>query len=321
MNKVRIAIEGGAGYTAGELLRILLNHPGVEIVAVNSESHSGQPVASAHRDLAPDTDLIFSPFNPDEVDLVFICRGHGNGRRWMESNQIPAGVKVIDLSQDFRDQSDGFVYGLPELQRSAISRAERVANPGCFATAVELALLPLVAGGLLHDDVHITAITGATGAGQTPSQTSHFPWRSNNISVYKPFRHQHLAEINMTLQLINPDFNRSVYMVPVRGDFSRGICAILQTSGIMPADEVLPLFSNYYSSHPFAWVTSANPDLKLVVGTNRCALYAEEHDGRLMIVSMIDNLLKGASGQAVQDMNLMFGFPEDTGLKLHSIAF
>jgi len=316
-----VAIEGGAGYTAGELIRILLTHPMAEIRYVNSESHLGHSIAEVHPDLLGETDLKFSPIDFNDIDALFLCKGHGKSLQFLGQNTIPEEVKVIDLSEDFRDERENFVYGLPELNRERIKTTSRLANPGCFATAIELALLPLAANGMLYDDVHITAITGSTGAGQALSATSHFSWRNNNVSVYKPFTHQHLKEISRNLKRLQPDYRKSINMVPVRGNFSRGILASIYTQCHLDGEYVAQAVRSYYERHPFTCLTGTMPDLKQVVNTNRCILYVERIDNKLLIVSVIDNLLKGASGQAVQNMNLMFGLEETTGLKLKAIGF
>lgn len=321
MGKIRVAIEGGAGYTAGELIRILLNHPMAQISYVNSESHLGHSIAEVHTDLLGETDLQFKPIDFTDIDVLFLCKGHGKSFQFLGQNPIPEGVKVIDLSEDFRDERDNFVYGLPELNRERIKTTSRLANPGCFATAIELALLPLAANGMLYDDVHITAITGSTGAGQALSETSHFSWRNNNVSVYKPFTHQHLKEINRTIMRLQPDYRKSINMVPVRGNFSRGILASIYTQCHLDGEYVEQAVKRYYEHHPFTCLTDRMPDLKQVVNTSRCILYVERIDNKLLIVSILDNLLKGASGQAVQNMNLMFGLEETTGLKLKAIGF
>jgi len=319
--KIRVAIEGAAGYTAGELLRILLFHPNAEVKYVHSNSHAGKPVYTVHSDLLGETNLVFSEIDYQDTDVVFLCKGHGQSVLFMEQNTLPDHVKVIDLSADFRDESHGFVYGLPELQRERIKTAQFIANPGCFATSIELALLPLAAAGLLKNEVHITSITGSTGAGQSPSDTTHFSWRNNNVSVYKPFRHQHLKEIGMCVTKLQPGFNKSINLVPVRGNFSRGILTSCYTECSASQEDVESLYADFYSSHPFTIISQSNPDLKQVVNTNKCILYVERFDNKLYILSLIDNLLKGASGQAVQNMNLVFGLPEDAGLHLKSIGF
>lgn len=319
--KIKVAIEGAAGYTAGELLRLLLFHPLVKVKYVHSESNAGKPVYTVHKDLAGDTNLVFNEIDFTDTDVLFLCKGHGHSVKFMQQNDLPEQLKVIDLSTDFRDESNGFVYGLPELQRDRISEARFIANPGCFATSIELALLPLAFAGLLNNEVHITSITGSTGAGQSPSETTHFSWRNNNVSVYKPFRHQHLTEIGMCINKLQPGFDKSVNLVPVRGNFSRGILTSCYTECLLPFEEIGNLYAEYYKSHPFILISLENPDLKQVINTNKCILYLERYDNKVYILSLIDNLLKGASGQAVQNMNLVFGFPENAGLQLKSIGF
>lgn len=321
MKKIRIAIEGGAGYTAGELLRILINHPQVEISYVNSESHVGQSISSVHNDLIGETELYFGKVDPEKVDVLFLCKGHGQSVTYLKNNQLPENLKIIDLSQDFRTETNGFVYGLPELQREKIRTATKIANPGCFATSIELALLPLAKAGLIVNDIHITAITGSTGAGQSLSETSHFSWRNSNISVYKPFRHQHLAEISMSLKKFQPDFEKELNLIPVRGNFSRGILSSIYTRCSRSIEDINELYAGYYQDHSFVFISEINPHLKQVINTNKGVLYLERIDDKLLIVSLIDNLIKGASGQAVQNMNLISGFPEDMGLQLKAVAF
>jgi N-acetyl-gamma-glutamyl-phosphate reductase len=319
--KIKVAIEGAAGYTAGELLRILLNHPFVEVKYVHSNSNAGKPVYAVHTDLLGETDLVFNEIDFEYTDVVFLCKGHGQSVKFMEQNSLPERIKVIDLSTDFRDESNDFVYGLPELQREKIKTARLIANPGCFATSIELALLPLASAGLLKNEVHITSITGSTGAGQSPSETTHFSWRNNNVSVYKPFRHQHLKEIGMCIHKLQPGFNKSVNLVPVRGNFSRGILTSCYTECSASQAEVEKLYHDFYKDHPFTVISKENPDLKQVVNTNKCILYIERFEDKLYILSLIDNLVKGASGQAVQNMNLMFGIDEKAGLNLKPIGF
>ncbi len=320
MTKIRIGIFGGAGYTGGELLRLLLNHPQAEIVFVHSKSAAGTPVSSVHKDLLGDTDLKFTDDASRRVDLVFLCVGHGESVKLVPA--LSPDVRIIDLSQDFRVAPDSqFVYGLPEKNRDRIHNASHVANPGCFATAIQLALLPLAKSALLNSGITITCTTGSTGAGQSLSETSHFSWRQNNLSVYKPFTHQHLAEITQSLRQMQPNFNEKLLMFPQRGSFTRGILACLHLS-LEGDTAVLPeLYKDYYTTHPFVHMSPESPDLKQVVNTNKCLLYLETQDNQLMIVSVIDNLLKGASGQAVQNMNLMFGMDETLGLKLKASAF
>ncbi len=320
---IKIGIIGGAGYTAGELVRILLYHPNAELKYIQSSSNNDQPISSVHRDLFGETDLVFSAVDPDQVDVLFLCSGHGKSIEYLSQNALPEKVKIIDLSHDFRLKRDGntFVYGLPELNRKSIQSANRIANPGCFATAIQLGILPLAAAGLINDDIHVNAITGSTGAGQAPSRTSHFSWRDNNISVYKAFDHQHLGEINQSLKQAQPDLNHQIHFIPVRGNFSRGIFATMYTKYEGTLADACQLYATYYQSHPFVYLTDENPDLKQVVNTNKCLLYLEKHGDQLMIISCIDNLVKGASGQAVQNMNLLFGIEEQAGLHLKANAF
>ena len=324
---IKIGIVGAAGYTGGELLRILVNHPQAQVAWAHSQSQAGKPIAQTHTDLLGDTDLIFAQNLPtstedwQQIDVVFLCSGHNQSRKFLAENTVPDSVKIIDLSADFRNQSAGFVYGLPELQREAIKTARKIANPGCFATSIELALLPLAAAGLLQEAVHVSAITGATGAGQALSDTTHFTWRNNNLSIYKAFAHQHLAEIKMSLAALQSTFNSPVHFIPYRGDFTRGIMANVYTPCRQTLDEALALYQNYYATHPFTHVSLQDIDLKQVVNTNKCLLRLQKHGDMLLITSIIDNLTKGASGQAVQNMNLLFGLPEDAGLRLKAAAF
>lgn len=319
---IRAGIIGGAGYTAGELIRLLVNHPQVEIVFVHSTSNAGNRLADVHGGLEGDTDMRFcDSYDLGSADVVFLCSAHGQSKVWLAENTIPAGVKIIDLAQDFRDESEGFVYGLPELNRERIRRAKRVANPGCFATAIQLALLPLAAAGLLQDEVHVTAVTGSTGAGVKPSATTHFSWRTDNLSVYKAFTHQHLAEIERTLRGLDPSWGGRVNFVPLRGDFARGILASVYTRCDLAEEEVRSLYDDFYRTAPFTLATRREVDLKQAVNTNRALLHVTRHGDTVHIVAAIDNLLKGASGQAVQNMNLLFGLDETTGLKLKASAF
>ena len=314
---IRAGIIGGAGYTAGELVRILVNHPEAEIAWIHSESQAGKPVAEHHPGLVGDTDLVFTDvIDLDGVDVLFLCSAHGKSRSFWEEQSCPEGLKVIDLAQDFRDESDGYVYGLPELNRDRISRARKVANPGCFATAIQLALLPLAKAGLLGGDVHVQAVTGSTGAGVKPAPTTHFSWRSDNLSIYKVLTHQHLLEIRRNLGI-----GDTLHFIPVRGDFARGIFAVCETACSLTIEEVSALYQDFYSDAPFTWVLSGPVDLNQVVNTNKCLIALEMHEGRLVITSVIDNLLKGASGQAVQNLNLMFSLPETAGLRLKASAF
>jgi len=320
---VKVGIAGGAGYTAGELIRILLGHPQADLAWILSSSHAGSPIVKVHSDLVGDTDLVFAD-KPDfsKVDVVFLCMGHGKSEEFLATNKVPAGVKIIDLSTDFRIKAEGndFVYGLPELNKAEIKKADKIANPGCFATTIELALLPLAKAGLLKE-VHVTAITGSTGAGQAPSATTHFSWRANNLSVYKAFRHQHLAEIGQSLRELMPDFNMPLNFVPMRGDFTRGILASVYLDYDGELAEAKKLYDDYYADAPFTFRSDEEIDLKQVVSTNKCLLHLAKYDGKLHIISITDNLLKGASGQAVQNMNLMFGLDERAGLYLKPLAF
>ena len=324
MTKIKVGVIGGAGYTAGELLRILIHHPAVEIVFVNSTSNAGNSIADIHSGLIGETNLVFTSELPFiEVDALFLCSAHGDSKKFIDSTEIPASVKIIDLSTDYRAKSPqhDFVYGLPELNRNDICAASRIANPGCFATAIQLALFPLAAAGLLTDEIHVNAITGSTGAGVKPSDTSHFSWRNNNISIYKPFGHQHLDEIGQSLRQLQPGFFKTVNFIPVRGNFARGIYATSYTTCDLNIEEAKKLYQDYYKDAAFTFVVDKNPDLKQVVNTNKGIVYLEKHGDKLLIVSMIDNLLKGASGQAVQNMNLMFGIDEKMGLGLKAIGF
>ena len=319
MKKIKIGIIGGAGYTGGELLRILIHHPEVEIVYVNSKSQAGKPVYSTHTDLLGDTDLTFSDELHTNVDVIFLCSGHGESKKFLMAHPEFKSLKIIDLSTDFRDQSEGFVYGLAELQRDKIRQANHVANPGCFATSIELALLPLVQAGLIHDDVHVSAVTGSTGAGQSLSPTGHFSWRSNNISIYKAFTHQHLTEIGMVISSFQ-GAKPTVNFIPYRGTFTRGIMANVYTKFSGTLEEAKTLYQNYYAEHPFTHISDSPVDVKQVVNTNKCLISLEVHENNLLITSVIDNLTKGASGQAVQNMNLMFGLDETVGLRLKSVG-
>lgn len=320
---INIGIIGGAGYTAGELLRILCHHPEARVDFVHSISQAGKPVHAVHDDLLGETELVFTQDVSHEVDVLFFCAGHGRTRPFLEEHKFPKSVRVIDLSSDFRMKSPehDFVYGLPELNREAIRSARSIANPGCFATCIQLALLPLAAANQLRDEVHVHAITGSTGAGQKPSDTTHFSWRNNNLSIYKAFEHQHLAEIGQSLLQLQPDFAKALNFLPLRGDFTRGIYASAYLNTDLTEKDAVALFEDYYAEHPFVHISAANPHLKQVVNTNKGILHLEKHDNKLLIISMIDNLLKGASGQAVQNMNLMFGLPEETGLQLKAPYF
>ncbi|MCL2727844.1 MAG: N-acetyl-gamma-glutamyl-phosphate reductase [Bacteroidales bacterium] len=324
MNKITCAIVGGTGYTAGELLRILLYHPNVAVTAVYSSSLAGAPVTSVHRDLFGETELCFCSEIP-KTDVLFLCLGHGASVGFLEQHPIDPHTKVIDLGNDFRLDSGfgerNFVYGLPEIFRDSIRNAHNVANPGCFATAIQLALLPLVQQGALQNEVHVHAITGATGAGRGLSETTHFSYRSNNISIYKAFTHQHLGEIRNTLSSLQQRPSPAINFIPVRGDFTRGIFASLYTRCSLSLDALKSLYQTFYQPHPFTHISSDELSLKEVVNTNKCLLHLAKHNDYLLITSIIDNLTKGASGQAVQNMNIMFGLDETAGLHLKPIAF
>lgn len=320
---VKVGIIGGAGYTAGELIRILLWHPQAEIKFIQSTSHNGEKITKVHRDLIGDTDLIFNDVDYNSIDVLFLCSGHGMSKVFLEENELPKFLKVIDLSTDFRHKREGndFVYGLPELQKEVIESAEKIANPGCFATAIELALLPLAKHQKLNGEVHVNAITGSTGAGQKPTVTSHFSWKNNNVAIYKPFNHQHLKEIDESLKQLQEDFNYDINFLPTRGNFSRGIMATAYIDCDWTEEEVVENYKTYYEDHPFVSIVDEILDVKQVVNTNKCLLYPAKYGNKIMIVSIIDNLLKGASGQAVQNMNLMFGLDEKAGLNLKPVAF
>lgn len=322
---IKAGIIGAAGYTAGELIRLLINHPDVELKWAQSASNAGNPVAAVHQGLVGEIDMTFVGNAPlDTVDVVFLCLPHGESRKFIESHpEMPEELRIVDLSQDYRiaSPSHDFVYGLPELNRKYIIRSRHVANPGCFATAIQLALLPLARNLMLNSDIHVHAITGSTGAGVKPSATSHYSWRNDNISIYKPFTHQHLAEIRQTLSSMQTSFSSKLNFIPVRGCFSRGILASVYMDCPIGLQEIRRLYDDYYSDHNFTFVIDRMPDLKDVVNTNKCLLYLTKEDGKLLIVSVIDNLLKGASGQAVHNMNLLFGLHERVGLQLKASAF
>lgn len=319
---MKVGIIGGAGYTAGELLRLLINHPQAEIVFVHSSSNSGNPVTDVHQGLIGETDLKFSDtYDLNVVDVLFICSGHGFSRKFWEENERTPHLKVVDLAQDFRDESDGYVYGLPECNIDKIAKSDLIANPGCFATAIQLALLPLAASGNLNSDIHITAVTGSTGAGVKPGATTHFSWRTDNMSVYKAFGHQHLAEIRRTLTQLQPGFDKELNFVPVRGDFARGIFAMVYLRSELGIEEVTAIYKDYYKDAAFTHVSDRPVDLKQAVNTNKAIISLEKHGDKLLIISAIDNLLKGASGQAVQNMNIIFGLDQSCGLRLKPSAF
>jgi N-acetyl-gamma-glutamyl-phosphate reductase len=323
---LRVGIIGGAGYTGGELIRLLINHPNAAISFINSKSNAGKTVSSVHADLLGETDLVFSSDLSDDIDVLFLCVGHGDARKFFEENKISEHIKVIDLSHDFRLKAKAnfgertFVYGLPELNKEQICSANNVANPGCFATAIQIGLLPLAKAGLLNE-IYTTGITGSTGAGQSMSATSHFSWRANNIQAYKTLTHQHLGEIAQSVRQLQPDADVDLSFVPWRGDFTRGIFISSQLKCDLSAAEVTDLYKSYYAEHPFTCVSNEPIFLKQVVNTNKAFIQLEKVGNKLVIHSIIDNLLKGASGHAVQNMNLMFGLDETAGLRLKANFF
>ena len=322
--RVRAGIVGGAGYTGGEMLRLLINHPSVDIVFVNSKSNAGNLISDVHTDLFGDTDLRFSGALSSDIDVLFLCVGHGDAKKFLDANPVAEGIKIIDLSQDFRLKAaagQDWVYGLPELNRERIKTANYIANPGCFATCIQLGLLPLATKGLLKGEVHVNATTGSTGAGQSLSPTSHFSWRNNNLSIYKAFEHQHLNEIGESLIQMDPNFDGVLNFIPQRGDFPRGILASMYVESDLTAEEAQTFYEEYYAAHPFTHVSKKNIDLKQVVNTNKALVHVEKHGNKLFVISIIDNLLKGASGQAVQNMNLIFGLEERQGLALKAAGF
>ena len=341
--RVRVGVLGAAGYTGGELIRLLLNHPEAEIVFANSESNAGNLVSDVHEGLIGETELRFTDEMPfDKVDVVFFCFGHGKSEQFLKEHTIPANVKIIDLAQDFRitpskpprgeaSQSSvlppggvsggAFVYGLPEINKADVAKAQHVANPGCFATAIQLALLPAANLNLLKEDVAVNAITGSTGAGQKPGATTHFSWRNNNLSIYKPFQHQHIAEIRQSLAQVQGHLDVDIDFIPYRGDFARGIfcTAVIKTKA--PADDVIEAYKEFYADAAFTHYSDKAIDLKQVVNTNKALVHVDCFDGKILVTSAIDNLLKGAVGQAVQNMNIMFGLDETSGLRLKASAF
>lgn len=320
---IRIGILGAAGYTGGELIRILLNHPDAEIVFANSESNAGNKIYSVHEGLIGETEMLFTSEMPfDKVDVVFFCFGHGKSEAFLKEHEIPDGVKIIDLAQDFRIAGDhDYVYGLPETHREMIRQAHHLANPGCFATCIQLALLPALKGNLISGDIHVNGITGSTGAGQKPGATTHYSWRNDNISVYKTFTHQHLLEINQTVRELHPGYDGRILFIPQRGCFARGIFVTAYAKCDKPLEEVQQAYAQYYKDAAFTHFTTKSPDMKQVVNTNKAVVYVERYDDQLLMISCIDNLLKGAVGQAVQNMNLMFGLDEKAGLQLKASAF
>jgi N-acetyl-gamma-glutamyl-phosphate reductase len=324
---INVGIIGGSGYTAGELIRILMFHPNTKLDFVYSTTNAGKPLSVAHHDLLGDIEMNFTDTVNPNVNVVFLCLGHGKSISFLEKNQLASHTKVIDLGNDFRLTEDkefngkSFVYGLPELNKTSIEKAQYIANPGCFATAIQLALLPLAANELLNKDVHINATTGSTGAGISPSETTHFSWRSNNMSHYKAFEHQHLGEINQSVIQLQSNYTNELIFVPNRGDFARGIFATLYTTVEDSLEDLVDKYKAFYKEQPFVTVTTTNINMKQVVQTNKCIISLMKKGNRLLITSVIDNLVKGASGQAVQNMNLMFGLDETTGLHLKPSGF
>ena len=320
---IKVGILGAAGYTGGELIRLLLNHPKAEIVFANSESNAGNLVSDVHEGLIGETELRFTDEMPfDQVDVVFFCFGHGKSEQFLKEHSIPAHVKIIDLAQDFRIQGEhDYVYGLPEINKAEIAKAQHVANPGCFATCIQVALLPAAKMGLLTKDVAVNAITGSTGAGQKPGATTHFSWRNNNLSIYKAFSHQHIAEIRQSLKQVQGCLDADIDFIPYRGDFARGIfcTAVIKT----PANgsDIVAAYQEFYKDAAFTHYTDKAIDLKQVVNTNKALVHVDCFEGKVLVTSAIDNLLKGAVGQAVQNMNLMFGLDESSGLRLKASAF
>ena len=320
---IKVGVLGAAGYTGGELIRVLLNHPQAEIVFADSVSNAGDYVSDVHEGLIGETDLCFTSEMPfDKVDVVFFCFGHGKSEQFLREHEIPENVKIIDLAQDFRIKGDhDYIYGLPETHREQTRSARHLANPGCFATCIQLAMLPALKAGIISGDIHVNGITGSTGAGQKPGATTHFSWRNDNISVYKTFTHQHLLEINQTVQELCPGYEGRVLFIPQRGCFTRGIFVTAYAKCDKPIEEVQQIYADYYKDAAFTHFVTKSPDMKQVVNTNKAVVYVEKYEDQLLMISCIDNLLKGAVGQAVQNMNLMFGLDEKAGLELKASAF
>jgi len=324
---IQVGIIGGAGYTAGELIRLLINHPKTEINFVYSTSNSGNKISSVHQDLLGDLNMKFTDTINPNVDVLFLCLGHGNSVKFLSTNAFSDTTRIIDLGNDFRLEKDKefqgktFVYGLPELQREDIKKANYIANPGCFATAIQMAILPLAKHNALENDIHVNAVTGATGAGTSLSDTTHFTWRDNNFSYYKPVTHQHLGEINQSVKQLQNSFSSEILFMPNRGNFSRGIFATVYTDFDGTLEEAKDLFKAFYKDAKFTFVSDEVLHLKQVVNTNKCLIHLHKHNNKLLVTSIIDNLLKGASGQAIQNMNLMFGLEETTGLQLKATYF
>ncbi len=326
MKKIKVGVVGSAGFTGGELISLLLHHPQAEIVFLHSTSNAGNKVYDVHKDLIGETEFTFTDVLDDSgIDVLFLCSGHGQSVKFLEENEIRDNVKIIDLSQDFRlagsQNGRPFTYGLVEGERDEILKAKNVANPGCFATCIQLGLLPLAKHQKLNDEIHISATTGSTGAGQKATATTHFSWRNNNFSIYKAFTHQHLKEITQSLKKWQKGFDKEINFIPYRGNFTRGILAAIYLNSDLTEEEANQLFKNYYKDHPFVTVSDGEIDLKMVVNTNKCILKVEKHGSKLLITSVIDNLVKGASGQAMQNMNLLFGIDEATGLHLKPVTF
>lgn len=326
MSKIKVGVIGGAGYTGGELIRIMLYHPEAELTFVHSSSNGGNAIYEVHKDLIGETVMRFTDvFDDSKIDVLFLCSGHGQSKLFLDENPVRDEVKVIDLSQDFRIKSANhqreFTYGLVEAEYESIRKAKNIANPGCFATCIQLGLIPLGKAGKLNSEIHVSAMTGSTGAGQKPTATSHFSWRNNNISVYKAFQHQHLLEIGQSLSDWQAGFEHEVNFIPFRGNFTRGILASIYLNTDLSENELISLYKEYYEPFPFVHVSDENIDLKQVVNTNKGLLHIEKHGNKAFIISAIDNLVKGASGQAVQNMNLMCGLDERAGLNLKPVAF
>jgi len=319
----KVAVAGGAGYVGGELIRLLVHHPQLELSHISSRSQAGKKISDVHRDLISLTELSFSNELPQDIDVLFVAMGHGKSRDYINSLTLSPDTIIIDMSRDYRlkDDAEGYIYGLCELNKSDISNAQYIANPGCFATCIQFALLPLAANNQLNAEVHVTAITGSTGAGQNPIATTHFSWRDSNISIYKPFTHQHLDEIHQSIKQLQPNFDQEINFIPMRGDFTRGIFASVYLDSHPDEDEVIALYKEYYKNSPFVHVSDAPISVKDAVNTNNGLLHISKHGSKLRIESAIDNLLKGAAGQAVQNLNLIMGWREDAGLRLKASAF
>lgn len=321
---INVGIVGGAGYTAGELIRLLVHHPKVNLSFINSTSNAGNKVTDVHSGLYGDCDLIFTNELPfDKIDVLFLCTAHGDSIKFLENQKLPSTLKIIDFSMDYRFQRDDndFIYGLPELNREQIKHAQKIANPGCFATCIQLSLLPLANKQLITSDVMVNAITGSTGAGVKPKPTAHFSWRDNNLSIYNAFTHRHVPEVKQSITQLQANFNKAIDFIPYRGDFPRGIFTTLVTKIDLGINEIQQIYKDYYKNEPFTHLIDMDLDLKQVVNTNKCLIQLQKHENKLLIVSCLDNLLKGASGQAVQNMNLMFNLNESLGLNLKANAF